>query len=169
MSLNDQIVELIEPGLQILLYSPAALSELESGCDYGRRFPDGKDTVDYINECRIGAIGTRWPRQEYWLHFSSSMDQGVIARASDHARLGVVVSEGQLCVRGGDDLFRWQPQCPNEQLITVENGIYNVTACMLPFGGEGPVRIYLHFAATTARPELGYADVPELFCEAPVF
>ncbi len=167
--MNDQIVELNKPGLQILLYSPGSLHELEDGCDYARKFPDGKDLVDYINECRIGAIGTRWPRQDYWLHFSSTMDQGVIARASDHARLGVVVSEGQLCVRGGDDLFKWRPRCPEEQLITIADGVYNVTACMLPFGGDGPVRIYLHFAEAPARPDLGYADVPEFFCEIPVY
>jgi hypothetical protein len=166
---NDQIVELNNPGLQILLYSPGSLRELEDGCDYGRKFPDGKDLVDYINECRIGAIGTRWPRQDYWLHFSSTMDQSVISRASDHARLGVLVTDGQLCVRGGDDLFKWRPRCPEEQLITMADGVYNVTACMLPFGGDGPVRIYLHFAEAPARPDLGYADVPELFCEAPVY
>ncbi len=165
---NDQVVELNQPGLQILLYSPSALRELEDGCDYGRKFPDGKDLVDYVNECRIGAIGTRWPRQDYWLHFTSTLDQSVIARASDHARLGVVVSEGQLCIRSGDDLFEWQPRCPDEQRITVPDGVYDVTACMLPYAGVGPVRIYLHFAPAHARPELGYANVPELFCEAPV-
>ena len=166
--MNDQIVELNRPGLQILLYSPGSLRTLEDGCDYARKFPDGKDIVDYINECRVGAIGTRWPHEDYWLHFSTTMDQSVISRASDHARLGLVVSDGQLCVRGGDDLFSWKPRCPNEQLITMADGVYNVTACMLPYGGEGPVRIYLHFAEAPARPELGYAMVPELFCEAPV-
>jgi hypothetical protein len=166
---NDQIVELNNPGLQILLYSPGTLRLLEDGGDYAAKFPDGKDVVDYINECRIGAVGTRWPRGDYWLHFSSTMDQSVIARASDHARLGVEVTDGQLCVRGGDDLFKWRKRCPDEQLITLDDGVYNVTACMVPFGGDGPVRIYLHFAAAPARPELGYATVPELFCEAPVF
>ena len=166
--MNDQIVELNNPGLQILLYSPDALLELEHGGDYARRFPDGKDVVDYVNECRIGAIGTRWPDADYWLHFSSTMDQSVISKASDHARLGLVVSDGRLCVRGGDDLFKWMPRCPDEQLITMPDGVYNVTACMLPYGGEGPVRIYLHFAEAFARPDLGYADVPELFCEQPV-
>ena len=137
--MNDQIVELSNPGLQILLYSPDELRQLEDGGTYARKFPDGKDVVDYVNECRLGAIGTRWPRHDYWLHFSSTMDQSVIARASDHARLGIVVSKGQLCVRGGDDLFKWQRRCPDEQLITMDDGVYNVTACMLPYGGEGPV------------------------------
>ena len=39
---------------------------------------------------------------------------------------------------------------------------------MVPYTGVGPVRIYLHFAAVVARPDLGFARVPELFCEAPV-
>ncbi len=166
--MNDQIIELNAPGLRILFYGPDALNELENGGDYGRRFPDGKDLVDYINECRIGAVGTRWPQQDYWLHFSTTMDQSVIARASDHARLGVAVSNNRLCVRGSDDLFEWTSTCPEEQVITVPDGVYNVTACMLPFDGDGPVRIYIHLAAAPARPELGYADVPELYCEAPV-
>jgi hypothetical protein len=165
---NDQIVELERPGLFILLYSPAILGELEDGRDYGRRFPDGKDLVDYLNECRVGAIGIRWPERAYWLHFSDTLDHSIIARASDHARIGVVVQGKQLCVRGGDDLFRWSGRCSDEQRISLPDGTYEVTACMVPQEGDGPVRIYIHFARAHARPELGYASVPELFCEAPV-
>ena len=168
-SLNDQIVELTSPGLQILLCSPRAVRDLEDGGDYARHFPDGKDIVDYMNECRICAIGTRWPSREYWLHFSSTMDHAVIARASDHVLFGVEVNDSQLCVRRGDDLFEWRGKCPDEQLVTLDDGIYLVTAIMVPHGGDGPVRIYFHFASTFARPELGYDRVPELLCEAPVF
>jgi hypothetical protein len=166
--MNDQVVEIGSPGLHILLYSPHALSELEAGGDYGRHFPDGADLVDYINACKMGAIGIRWPAREYWLHFSATMDHSVIARASDHVRMGVTVSGQVLCVRASDDLFKWSTECPNEQLITLEDGVYEVTACMVPYDGEGPVRIYLHFAPTPARPELGYDRVPELFGEPPV-
>ena len=97
------------------------------------------------------------------------MDHAVIARASDHALLGVEVREQQLCVRGGDDLFTWKTRCPDEQLVTVENGFYMVTAMMLPVEDDGAVRIYFHFAPAPAAPELGYASIPELFCEAPVW
>jgi hypothetical protein len=121
-----------------------------------------------MNECRVLAIGTRWPQRDYWLHFSSSMDHAVIARASDHALFGIEVREQRLCVRGGDDLFRWQTSCPDEQLVTIEDGFYMVTAMMLPVDGDEAVRIYLHFAPAAAPPELGYADVPELYCEPPV-
>lgn len=166
--MNDQIVELAGPGLQILLFSPGEVRELEDGGDYARHFPDGHDLVDYMNDCRIGAIGTRWPSREYWLHFSSTMDHAVIERASDHIVLGLRVTDKQLCIRGGDDLFRWQKRCPDEQLVTVEDGVYMVTAIMLPYEGEGPVRIYFHLARSVAQPDLGYNRVPELFCEAPV-
>jgi hypothetical protein len=166
---NDQIVELQNPGLQIMLYSPGEVRELEDGCDYARHFPDGRDIVDYMNECRLGAIGTRWPVRDYWLHFSSTMDHAVIARASDHVMLGLEVTDGQLCIRGGDDLFRWNSRCPDEQVITLDNGVYMVTAIMVPYDGDGPVRIYLHFAPAVMRPDLGYAHVPELFCEAPIY
>jgi hypothetical protein len=165
--MNDQIVELPNPGLQILLYSPPFVGELEDGQDYARGFPDGKDLVDWINECRLGAIGVRWPGRAYWIHFSSTLDQSVIARASDHVRLGLEVSRGLLCVRGSDDLFAWHSRCPDEQLITMRDGVYDVTACMVPYAGDGPVRIYVHLAPTPARPELGYETVPELFGESP--
>ena len=166
--MNDQVVELRKPGLQILLYSPGVVRELEEGVDYARKFPDGKDLIDYMNECRLGAIGMRWPTSDYWLHFSATMDHSVIARASDHVRLGIEVSDQQLCIRGGDDLFAWRRRCPEEQLITLDNGIYDVTAVMVPYDGDGPVRIYLHLAAAVARPDLGYDRLPELFCEPPV-
>jgi hypothetical protein len=161
-SMNDQVVELTNPGLLILLCSPRALGELEDGCDYARRFPDGKDLVDYINECRAGAIGVRWPGRDYWLHFSSTIDPAVIARASDHIRLGLTVQGGCLCVRRGDDLFAWRAACPDDQLVTVADGVYDVTACLLPHEGAGPVRIFLYLAPARARPDLGYADVPFL-------
>jgi len=168
-TLNDQIVELQSPGLQIIMYSPVAVRDLEEGCDYAAQFPDGKDLVDYMNECRVGAIGTRWPTRDYWLHFSSTMDQTVIARASDHVLFGIEVGERQLFVRGGDDLYAWKGNCPDDQLVTLESGVYAVTACMIPYDGDGPVRIYLHFAGSVARLDLGYHRIPELFCEAPVF
>ena len=147
--MNDQVVELASPGLQILLYSPFVAVELEDGGMYAKHFPDGKDLVDYMNECRFAALAMRWPGRDYWLHFSTT-DQ-------------------QLCVRGSDDLHGWRRECPNEQLVTVEDGIYDVTACMVPYNGDGPLRIYLHLAPAVAMPELGYGRVPELFCEAPVF
>lgn len=164
--MNDQIVELANPGIHILLFSPA-LVDLEEGADYARRFPDGKDLVDYVNECRLAAIGVRWPRAEYWLHFSSTMDHSVIRRASDHVRLGIEIVGGQLGVRAGDDLFRWSRRTPEEQLITLEDGFYEVTACMMP-EQDGALRIYVHLARCPARPELGYQHVPELYGESPV-
>ncbi len=167
--MNDQVVELASPGLQILLYSPFVAVELEDGGMYAKHFPDGKDLVDYMNECRFAALAMRWPGRDYWLHFSTTMDHSVIARASDHVRLGIQVADQQLCVRGSDDLHGWRRECPNEQLVTVEDGIYDVTACMVPYNGDGPLRIYLHLAPAVAMPELGYGRVPELFCEAPVF
>jgi hypothetical protein len=166
--MNDQIVELARPGLHLLFFSPALMTELEEGVDYARHFPDGKDLVDYVNECRLGAIGLRWPNRDYWLHFSSTMDHAVIRRASDHVRLGVEVAGGQLCLRAGDDLFSWSARCPDEQLISLDDGIYEITACMTPDEGEGPVRIYFHVAPSGARPDLGYFRVPELFGETPV-
>jgi hypothetical protein len=166
-TMNDQVVELSSPGITLLFYSPSVVRDLKKGRDYMRCFPDGKDTVDYLNECRMGIVGVRWPAQQYWLHFSSTLDHSVIARASDHVRLGLEVSDQQIHVRGGDDLVRWEPRCPNDSVISVPNGIYEVTACMVPFDPEvdGPVQIYFHFVKALARPELGYADVPELFCD----
>lgn len=167
--MNDQIVELPPPGLQILLYSPAQVSELEDGCDYARRFPDGKDLVDYVNECRLGAFGVRWPAREYWLHVSDTMDQSVIARASDHVRFGLEVRGGLMCIRGSDDLFRWTRRCRDEQLVSLADGVYAVTACMIPYDGGGPVRIYIHLAPTPARPDIGFHRVPDLYGESPIY
>jgi hypothetical protein len=174
--LNDQIVELKSPGLGILLYAPEALAELVPGSDYSVRFPDDKDLVDYVNECRIGAFGTRWPTRDYWLHVSASFNERVIARAQDHVRFGVAVSGGQLCVRGTDDLFAWRARCPEEQIVTLPDGIYAVTACIVSHETMttsrkkriDPVRIYLHFARATATPDLGYFEVPVLRGEPPV-
>jgi hypothetical protein len=174
-SLNDQIVELARPGLQILMYSPAALADLQEGKSYGQRFPDGNDLVDKTNAGTVAAVGLRWPGRDYWLHFSERMDHRVVARASDHVRLGVTVTARQLCVRGSDELFAWKRRCPNDQLVTIADGMYEVTACMVPASvgrdaasdKEGPVRIYLHFNRVVALPDLGYEVVPELYCESP--
>lgn len=166
--MNDQIVELSSPGFRVLLYSPPALSELEAGGRYAARLPDGRDLTDCINSADVAAFGTRWDRADYWIHFSTSMDHTVIAQASDHVLLGVQVSQRQLCVRGGDDLFEWKPACPGEQILTLDDGYYHATVCMLPFDGQGAVRIYVHMAPCSHRPDLGYGDVPELYCVPPV-
>jgi len=154
--------------LIVLFHSPAALGELEEGGDYRARFPDGRDLVDYVNQGRLGAIALRWPEAAHWLRFSCTADREVIARASDHVLLSVEVSGGELCVRGADDLFCWRRGCPDDRVVRMANGIYAVTACMALYSGSGPVRIFLHFAPTAAKPDLGYSSVPELFGEAPV-
>ncbi len=167
--MNDQIVELSEPGLQLILYSPQAATLLEEGGNYGQRFPDGCDMVDYVNASRFAAIGTRWPSRHHWLHFSSTMDHAVIQRASDHVRLGVEVTQGQLCVRGSDDLFSWTTRCPGEQIVSIADGYYALTACVVLDDMAETVRIYLHFAAALAKPDLGYDRVPELYGESPAW
>jgi len=166
--MNDQIVELANPGLSIVMYPPSAVTELEEGCDYGATFPDGRDLIDYVNESRLAAVGVRFSSGEYWLHFSATLDGTVIAAARDHVRLGIEIDNQQLCVRGSDDLFRWTAKCPGEQIVSLENGFYEVTACMVPHRNDGLLRIFLHFARLPARPDLGYARLPELHCEAPV-
>jgi len=166
---NDQIVELNQPGLQLMLYGPRAASLLEDGGNYGQRFPDGCDMVDYVNDSRFAAIGTRWPSRQHWLHFSSTMDSSVIQSASDHVRLGVEVTDGRLCVRGSDDLFRWTTRCPGEQIVSIDDGFYELTACVVLDEDSALVRIYLHFAQVPAKPELGYDRVPELYGESPAW
>jgi hypothetical protein len=163
---NDQIVELCQPGFQLILYSPQVAALLEDGGNYGVRFPDGHDLIDYVNESRFAAIGTRWPTRDHWLHFSATMDHAVIQNATDHVRVGVEVGQGQLCVRGSDDLFQWTTRCPGEQIVSLDNGCYEVTACMVLDDEAELVRIYLHFAHVPARPELGYDRVPELYGES---
>ncbi|MCA9625191.1 MAG: hypothetical protein KC731_39480 [Myxococcales bacterium] len=166
--MNDQIVEIEAPGLQILVHSPAFTRELEEGGRYADKLADGRDLVDHMNDGHLLAVGIRWPTEGYWLHFSSSMDHRIIARASDHAVFRLSVREQQLCVRGGDDLFRWKRRVPDEQVVTAEDGDYLVTAMMTPYAGDGQVRIYFHFARAGLAADIGYSEVPELFCESPL-
>lgn len=166
--MNDQIVELDAPGLQLFMYAPRALGGLEDGRNYAAKFPDGRDLVDYVNESRVAALSTRWPQRSHLLHFSSTFDNSIISRASDHVVLGISVQGSCLYVRGGDDLYNWKNSCPGEQLISVDDGSYSVTACMLPLADDGLVRIYFHFVRVPARAELGYARLPELYATAPV-
>jgi hypothetical protein len=166
--MNEQIVELDAPGLSILLHSPESLSDCRKGKCYVPWLPDGRDLVDHVNDCGLAAFGVRWAELRYFMHFSAGLDRGVIARASDHIRLGIRIVGGQLHVRGGEDLFRWDPSCPQEQIVSIADGLYDVTACMLPYDESGYVEIFVGFAPNLALPELGYAELPELYCEAPV-
>ncbi|MSP24582.1 MAG: hypothetical protein EXR75_05340 [Myxococcales bacterium] len=164
-ALNDQVAELQAPGLMVLLYAPPAASDLRDGKSYATFFPDGHDLVDKLNSGEFAAVGVRWPRADYLLAFSATLDRTVIARASDHVRLGMRVTGNTVCVRGSDDLFCWS-DCPHEQRIRVADGLYEVTACMVPSPEHSLVRIFFHFALVAALPDLGYMSVPELFGEA---
>ncbi len=165
--LNDQVAELRAPGLMLLLYSPAAADALRLKKNYARCFPDGRALVDKVNDGEFAACGVRWAAADYLLHFSATLDHAVIARASDHVRLGLRVTSSTVCVRGGDDLFDWS-ECPHDQRLRVADGLYEVTACMLQPARDLAVRIYFHFAPVAALPDLGYLEVPELYGEAPV-
>lgn len=81
-----------------------------------------------------GVLTVRFERDGYLpvdRTFSGAMDHSVIVSATDHVMFGVEVTGQQLCVRGSDDLFGWKKACPGEQILSVDDGFYNVTACIV--------------------------------------
>lgn len=165
--LNLPNIEIEIEGLGMILYSPKSAAHIKEGEDYFQTNYYKPEDVE--QHCLNGTIvGFCTSPGRYILCFREGYpDQVVLDENEFRLRLAVRVFDGKLCVRDLYNLLDWSPECPPQQIIPIEDGIYHVTLCSrLPISGilgrNQEILVYLN--KLEAMPELKYGGVPTL-CE----
>ena len=80
--------------------------------------------------------------------------------------LGIVIDGGRLCIKDLFWLMDWNPDCPQNQQIELDNGAYEIILnTKIPksgiYGDEQEIYVYLN--KIDKMPELMWQGVPQLF------
>lgn len=157
MKLNKEI-ELDIIGVGIILYSEESVSHIKEGEDY---FLSNYQTIDqvltHIYDGTIVGFCTSSPGR-YILKVRYGYPEEEVLDLSDYVlRLGVHVTGGKVFVRYLYDLMEWTSECPEEQIIQLEDGYYHITFYSnLPNSkkrGDNQI-IFLYFNKLNKMPKL---------------
>lgn len=130
MNLDGKEITMDIAGLGIVFYSPKNVAHIPEGSDYLQTHYLTEEQVQaHIQKGTLVGFGTGSPGN-YLLKFASGYPANDVVRASEFKlRLGLHCVGGQVCFRDLYDLLDWTSQCPEEQILELEEGIYHVTLC----------------------------------------
>lgn len=133
-NINKDMV-LSPTGMGIVFYSEGAVRDIPIGKDYlNEEYWDGQKVGDHIRKGDIVSICTGCDSEEYELRFRSGYpDDEIVEKYPAHLRLFIEIIGNEMNVIDLYDLMDWQDNCPREQQIDLEPGIYHLTFC-----GEEP-------------------------------
>jgi hypothetical protein len=160
----DKKIELQVSGLGIVLYSPSSAGSIPKGFNF---LSNGYKTVEqvqaHIQKGTIIGFGTGSPGI-YVLEFHAGYPlEEYVQSCEFKLRLGLKCIEGQVCVRDLYDLLEWDPVCPEQQILSLEEGYYHLTICSNtpPSGVRGDFqRIDLFFQKLDEMPQLATNWIP---------
>jgi len=165
-SVDGRKIDLEIAGLGIILYSPTFAEHIAEGSNYLRaHYIESAEVQRHIQDGTIVGFGTGSPGN-FSLRFHSGYPTDARLReARFKLRLGIHCEGGTICCRDLYDLICWQPECPPEQMIDVDDGIYHLTLCSDPPTsgrlGDGQI-IDIHFARLEEFPKLATEGIPTL-------
>lgn len=160
-------MELVIDGMGIVLYSEGAVSHIEEGEDYfSKEFSTPEQVAKHIKKGDIigfntGSGGTYriklrtgYPSEDINQEFPISI------------RLAMDVKGGKLSIIDLFWLMEWSNECPTDQQIAIEDGIYHLTVSTAkPASGiwGDKQEIYIYFNRLEEMPELTWTGVPPLY------
>lgn len=156
-------------GMGIVFYSDGAVKSIKEGEDFFENEYAKPDQVakhikkgDIVGFC-TGSGG------DYILKFREGYPSDKIDEQYPISiRLAIVVDGGRLCMIDLFWLSDWDSECPEDQQIKLEDGIYHITLnTKLPESGiyGDDQEIYVYLNKVDEMPELTWQGVPQLFKE----
>lgn len=156
-------------GMGIVFFSAKTMEYVEPGTDFlANEFDAPQQVAEHIKKGDITAFCTG-SGGTFDLHFLTGYPTpDIIEHFPISIRLGLDARGGtvQFC-----DLFwlmKWTTDFPQEQVISLEDGFYEITVCTrMPesgYWGDNQT-IYIYFAKVDKMPELTWTGVPYLFTE----
>ena len=162
-------LHLVLDGLGIALFSAKKMEYVTPGSDFfTAEFDNPKQIAAYLNQGDITAFCTG-SGGDFDLHFLSGAPSAeILEQYPVSVRLGLEVQGGSIQVCDVYWLMKWDANFPQEQIIPLEDGFYEITVCTrLPesgYWGEDQT-IYLFFEKAEHMPELSWRGIPDLFTE----
>jgi len=161
-------VELDISGLGIIFYSPAHAAHIGEGEDYlTSSYATDEDVQRHVQSGTIVGFATGTSGQFILNFISGGPPDEAVMKADFKLRLGLHCTGGMVCVRDLYDLLDWEPECPEEQVIRLEDGFYRLTLCSdTPASGvlgDGQ-EIDVYLESWERLPDLARQGIPTL-CE----
>jgi hypothetical protein len=130
MGIEGRQIRMDIAGLGIVFYSPKNVEHIREGDDYLQaNYLTDKQVQSHIQKGSLVGFGTGSPGV-FVLTFHSGYPTNAFVGESDFKlRLGLHCVGGIVCFRDLYDLMQWTSECPPEQALELEDGVYHVTLC----------------------------------------
>lgn len=157
-------------GMGIVLYSPGMVDNIPMGSDFLREeFSAPEDVARHVSLGDVTGFCTG-SSGNFVLKFRNGYPPADIDRDFPVSiRLGIQVAGGELRVIDLFWLSEFDPDCPEEQTVVLEDGFYHITLNTRKpesgIWGDGQV-IYVHLNKLPEMPQLAWPGVPFLFTES---
>lgn len=170
MNMRNEIscdMDLVIDGMGIVLYSDGAVSDFEEGENYFRKeFSTPEQVAEHIKKGDIIGFNTG-SGGSYCIKFRPGYpDEQIEQEFQISIRLAIQVKGGTLSVIDLFWLMEWSSECPPEQQLIIDDGIYHVTVSTAKpksgIWGDNQV-IYIHLNKLDQMPELTWTGIPHLF------
>ncbi len=160
-------VELEIDGMGLVLYSPGAVKNLVEGENFFEKdYSMPQQVSAHIKKGDIVGFCTGSGGRFHIKFREGYPSEEISKKYPISIRLGLDVSGGKIAIIDLFWLMEWSQECPEEQQIEVEDGIYHLTILTAQpdsgiWGDDQEISIYLN--KMDKMPELTWEGVPELF------
>lgn len=160
-------VEIQIEGMGFVIYSKGAVLDIKEGDDYfDKEFATPEQVASHIRKGDIVGFNTG-SGGTYNIKFRTGYPSKIVDEQYPISiRLAIDVKGGEISIIDLFWLLDWSSECPAEQRIAVDDGIYHLTILTAKpqsniWGDHQDIYIYLNKLET--MPELTWTGVPALF------
>lgn len=150
MWIDEKQIRLEITGIGIVFYSPSSAAHIKQGEDYlSSEYTSEHQVQTHIQKGSLVGFGTGSPGVFVLRFHSGYPTDDALERCEFTLRLGLQCVGGEVCFRDLYDLMDWNPNCPQTQILELEDGVYHVTLCShLPpsgtLGDNQVIDVYLN-------------------------
>lgn len=160
-------MDLTIDGIGIVLYSDGFTKKIKDGEDFfSKEFSTPEQVTEHIKKGDIIGFNTG-SSGSYCIKFRSGYPNEKIEEEFPVSiRLAINVKGGKLSVIDLFWLMEWSHDCPKEQQLLIDDGIYHLTVSTIkPKSGiwGDNQEIYIFLNKLIEMPELTWTGVPQLF------
>jgi hypothetical protein len=160
-------IELPLDGMGIVFYSDGAVKDIKEGYNYFQNeYSEPKQVAEHIKKGDIVGFCTG-SGGNYTLKFRSGYPTTEIdEKYPIQIRLAIDVDGDRIYIKDLFWLMDWYSDCPKEQQIEIEKGIYHITLCTIQpesgiLGYDQTIYVYLN--RLDEMPQLTWQGVPQLY------
>ena len=160
-------IELEIAGLGFIIYSPFCTSHILENENYFRsgEFDNPSVVEKQALNGKLVGVSTGTPGNFIFKFCYGYPEEELLTSYEYKLRLCAKVKDNVLCIRDLYELLEWSSECPKEQIVKLEDGIYHITLLSrMPISGilGDNQKILVFLQALNEMPQLRYNGVPTL-------